>query len=319
MIVSPPSGSHFSVYDRSNGLADIPFYMTAWEPSTQSSGSGLILGKGARTPPEDSVADEEHRFIDQLFDTDFPPSAFLVDFLDVYVLHDDGTRKPVPGSPAGFVETGVSFSFAYIPLWMMAAIVGLVTGYRFYLALGRRRRRRWIEQGCCAACGYDLRATPDRCPECGTIPVVRYARRPRRIPQISPLRRRFIRMSVPLRRNIVWICAIVVLLGALLRPPAPPRHSAPAPIVDPEAFVKAQVGEHQGNAQYPYPVFIIYNLADLYDARISDLRKKLVPPVQPTDSFDYNDWLRPYVLVQAQPAGHIAFIKRLNALRRTLQ
>ena len=54
------------------------------------------------------------------------------------------------------------------PHWLLALASSLVPAA--WLAVRRRRytRRR---RGLCPACGYDLRATPDRCPECGLVPV----------------------------------------------------------------------------------------------------------------------------------------------------
>jgi hypothetical protein len=51
----------------------------------------------------------------------------------------------------------------FIPYWLIILLCGC-TGY----ALDRRRTRVLIPGQYCGTCGYDLRATPARCPECGT-------------------------------------------------------------------------------------------------------------------------------------------------------
>ena len=58
-----------------------------------------------------------------------------------------------------------------IPWWFVAALlaapsalaVGLPRIWRWRAIHGRRR-------ALCVRCGYDLWATPDRCPECGAVP-----------------------------------------------------------------------------------------------------------------------------------------------------
>ncbi|HYE17264.1 MAG TPA: hypothetical protein VEA69_02410 [Tepidisphaeraceae bacterium] len=52
-----------------------------------------------------------------------------------------------------------------IPHWAVAFATALLPAGRFWRA---RRRRRLRASGACPACGYDLRATPERCPECGS-------------------------------------------------------------------------------------------------------------------------------------------------------
>jgi hypothetical protein len=58
-----------------------------------------------------------------------------------------------------------------VPYWFLLALATPLPARWFLRGLRSRRRRRLAAAGRCTACGYDLRGTPDRCPECGATPA----------------------------------------------------------------------------------------------------------------------------------------------------
>lgn len=66
---------------------------------------------------------------------------------------------------------GNSIAMLAIPAWsIVTANLLLPLGWGLVRLHRSRMRHRSRRVGQCSACGYDLRATPARCPECGVVP-----------------------------------------------------------------------------------------------------------------------------------------------------
>jgi hypothetical protein len=74
----------------------------------------------------------------------------------------------------GFGDARLFFYGRSIPYYAAAIVTAIApTTIGACQLLKTCRQRQRLRAGLCLTCGYDLRATPDRCPECGEVPEKR--------------------------------------------------------------------------------------------------------------------------------------------------
>jgi hypothetical protein len=146
-------------------LAVAILWLRSYLPETLlwESHAGRVLVIGVSQGRAVAHASRDQQTVDQyvgyLMNPQFSPNISPREhrLLGFYYAHGED-----PGNPAG------PFRIVGVPYWFLFTVVAVPT----VLLLRRHRlatRRR--AANLCPACGYDCRATPDRCPECGTIPA----------------------------------------------------------------------------------------------------------------------------------------------------
>jgi hypothetical protein len=74
--------------------------------------------------------------------------------------YEDGAEG---GSGHSYWGTVYMITFPYYLFALTAALLPAIETWKWW------KRRRRVRLGRCLCCGYDLRASKDRCPECGTV------------------------------------------------------------------------------------------------------------------------------------------------------
>lgn len=82
-----------------------------------------------------------------------------------------GTKWKVAGFAyqGGMARRGLYCRQLVFPCWYLGGLgIAILLAYWGQLYWKKRRQVRRLRNGCCPQCGYDIRATKQRCPECGT-------------------------------------------------------------------------------------------------------------------------------------------------------
>ena len=108
----------------------------------------------------------------------FAVNQRMIPYVGAAIITRYSGTTPEANASAVFVTTPVIMSATSgiacrawaTPCWLPLSCASAIALLIFW-RLNVRAREELNRQGRCLICGYDLRATPDRCPECGTAPA----------------------------------------------------------------------------------------------------------------------------------------------------
>ena len=94
------------------------------------------------------------------------PPGWEASFIIKMYASDDGQN--LPGTVLGFhLHRLPNYCRVQVPYWFVLTLLSLPAFFVWRRRLRQIRSLRRVSRGACPGCGYDLRASPDYCPECG--------------------------------------------------------------------------------------------------------------------------------------------------------
>jgi hypothetical protein len=158
------SYQHFSSGSRQSGIFSCGGYLVFAQRSS------FFMGAGDK-PPDWQTRKPTRQTIPWSISADMTISPKMFSWHRGNGIIDDGPRRIFPGLLVNWQNQsmrGEWYNRGIAVHWVLLSTLAAVVP-AFALIAHRRR----VREGHCGVCGYDLRATPDRCPECGAIPAVR--------------------------------------------------------------------------------------------------------------------------------------------------